>query len=138
MDHLRAENHHKEQIIMKLNSEVDEKERGFGKEKKEQESSFVDEINVFKNTVLSKEARIRELEEHLHEITTFKEMKLTYEKEIETLKLTLEEKTKKYKDKVSKLENKFYEEKVKLQRQIDQRMVEIKKVSQEVTKQRVN
>jgi hypothetical protein len=60
-------------------------------------------------------------------LLTTKEMRDQSVNEIDTLKTTLEERTQKYKEKVSKLENKFYEEKVKLQRQFAAKLLELKK-----------
>lgn len=52
--------------------------------------------------------------------------------EFENFRFILEEKKKKYKDKISRLEAKFYEEKSKLQKQFALKISEVKRASHEV------
>jgi predicted nuclease with TOPRIM domain len=52
--------------------------------------------------------------------------------EFENFRFILEEKKKKYKDKISRLEAKFYEEKSKLQKQFALKIAEVKRASHEV------
>ncbi len=78
-----------------------------------------------------KDRKIKELEEELELLNEFKANRTNYFSEIEHYQQVIEETKKNQKEKIARLEQKFYDEKVSLQKQFATKLQELKQVEHE-------
>ncbi len=85
----------------------------------------------FRNTLEERDDKIRELASKLDDLQKFQEMKTTLTAELESYKAELAETQTKNKDTLADLDRKLIEEKAKLQKELAQKLGEIKQNSEQ-------
>eukprot|EP01112_Ceratiomyxa_fruticulosa_P005397 TRINITY_DN1601_c0_g2_i1.p1 TRINITY_DN1601_c0_g2~~TRINITY_DN1601_c0_g2_i1.p1 ORF type:complete len:511 (+),score=142.15 TRINITY_DN1601_c0_g2_i1:101-1633(+) len=128
---LRNESHEKDEelerlkIIVAQNHEESEKQKDF------LVKQYESHISELETTISRLELQIQGYKSELDTLSEFKANRETILADLDHYKKSLEEATVQNKEKVAKLERKYYEEKVRLQKEVNQKVAEIKKTSSE-------
>ena len=135
IDHWRLEVDKKDQVIEKQRRAADDMFAQNEKEKNYAEEVFEAKINVLENELEHTETKMavenQRLGDKVNELTQFAEHKDVLEKELEDLNREKKELEERQSETVVKMERKFIEEKARLQKDINRKLLAFKTASEE-------
>ena len=122
---LRKEGDSKDEQIDYLSSQLKESRSVFKKEKESLISDFNQQINTLEEQLSEKDNELKFMQAELKVVKEFRKKRTQMQKELDGIKGTMHEMNKRHKETISKMEHKFFEEKVRLQQEANQKVTEL-------------
>eukprot|EP01116_Phalansterium_solitarium_P009046 TRINITY_DN23050_c0_g1_i1.p1 TRINITY_DN23050_c0_g1~~TRINITY_DN23050_c0_g1_i1.p1 ORF type:complete len:438 (+),score=170.08 TRINITY_DN23050_c0_g1_i1:236-1549(+) len=137
MTFLKAELARKDAQLAQLNDELSADRAKYAQSRKEQETAADLESTSLREMIVERDKQIKDQEDELDTLNEFKQQRQAYLAEVEQLKSQLAEADRQLQDKISRLESKFYSEKLALQKEFAAKLLEAKKQSHETAMARL-
>eukprot|EP00002_Diphylleia_rotans_P012010 TRINITY_DN2358_c0_g1_i5.p1 TRINITY_DN2358_c0_g1~~TRINITY_DN2358_c0_g1_i5.p1 ORF type:complete len:192 (-),score=59.04 TRINITY_DN2358_c0_g1_i5:115-690(-) len=128
----RRESDKKDEIIQKLQDEINTLNEQRRQQIVQLENGHQKQLRDLEENLEQKDSQLRVAQAELASLKEFKTKRHEVQEELVRARKDLEEFERKHQETISKMEHKFYEEKVRLQKETNQKMAEIQKLSHEV------
>ncbi|XP_078590461.1 basal body-orientation factor 1-like isoform X2 [Branchiostoma floridae x Branchiostoma japonicum] len=122
---LRKEDQTKDEQITKLQHQVKEMKREGRKDKEKLIEEFSAQINGLEERLGEKDSEVKLMQSELKLVKEFRRKRAQMQKDLDEIKDQLFMANKEHKHNLSKMEHKFFEEKIKLQQEASQKIAEL-------------
>ncbi|XP_020378776.1 basal body-orientation factor 1 [Rhincodon typus] len=125
ISYLKKQDLEKETMINKLQQQLVDQKQQAVEENKTIVETYTQKMEQMQGKMLQKTKEIQLIQEELNRVKEFRKKQVFLENELDDIKDTMNTTNKEHKETLRKLENKFFEEKMRLEREAEQRLIQL-------------
>ncbi|XP_067848111.1 basal body-orientation factor 1-like isoform X2 [Heptranchias perlo] len=125
ISYLKKQDLEKEALISKLQQQLLDQRQQANEENKKMSESHAQLNELLRNKVLQKTKEVQLIQGELNRVKEFRKKQVLLENELDDIKDTMSTANKEHKETLRQLECKFFEEKVRLEREAEQKLVQL-------------
>eukprot|EP01137_Pigoraptor_chileana_P017606 Opistho-2@75922 len=122
---MRRESDKKDELIVKLQRQIREQRKEFDTEKETMAGTFQQRLSALDEAVSHKEEELGLAQQEMKVVKEFRKKRTAMQKELDRIKSQMGDVGRKHADTISRMEHKFFEEKVRLQKEANKKISEL-------------
>ncbi|XP_067894742.1 basal body-orientation factor 1-like isoform X2 [Heterodontus francisci] len=125
ISYLKKQDLEKEAMISKLQQQMEDQKKQAIEDNKKMATTHTQQMERLQNKMLQKTKEIQLIQEELQRVKEFRKKQVFLENELDDIKDTMNTTNKEHKETLRQLESKFFEEKMRLEREAEQRLIQL-------------